>query len=94
MQGQLANLIIIYALGAISFGALAFKAHQEEKEEKAERQRRAKREADRRREMAVVGQRVRRQLTVERFEGVKRQKQPVRKFCGELATYENQSILK
>lgn len=91
MQGQLANLIIIYALGAISFGALAFKEHQYEK---AERQRKAKREADRRREMAVVGQRVRRQLTVERFECVKRQKQPVRKFCGELATYDNQSILK
>ena len=91
MAGQLANLIIIYALGAISFGVLAFKAHQEEK---AERKRRAKREAARRREMAVVGQRVRRQLTIERFEGVKRHKQPIRKFCGELATYENQSILK
>lgn len=92
MAGQLANLIIIYALGAMSFGVLAFKAHQEEK---AERQRRAKREAARRREMAVVGQRVRRQLTIERFEGVKSPKQkPIRKFCGELATYENQSIVK
>lgn len=91
MAGQLANLIIIYALGAISFGALAFKAHQDEKEE---RRRKAKRAADRRREMAIVGQRVRRQLTIERFEGVKRQKQPIRKFCGELATFENQSIVK
>lgn len=91
MAGQLANLIIIYALGAMSFGALAFKAHQDEKEE---RRRKAKRAAERRREMAVVGQRVRRQLTIERFEGVKRKKQPIRKFCGELATYENQSIVK
>lgn len=91
MSGQLANLIIIYALGAMSFGVLAFKAHQDEKEE---RRRKAKRAAERKREMAVVGQRVRRQLTIERFEGVKRQKQPIRKFCGELATFENQSILK
>lgn len=91
MAGQLANLIIIYALGAMSFGALAFKAHQDEKEE---RRRKAKRAADRRREMLVVGARVRRQLTIERFEGVKRKQQPIRKFCGELATFENQFIVK
>lgn len=91
MAGQLANLIIIYALGAMSFGVLAFKAHQEEKEE---RRRKEKRAADRKREMLVVGARVRRQLTIERFEGVKRKQQPIRKFCGELATFENQFIVK
>lgn len=91
MAGQLANLIIIYALGAFGFGAYACKINHDEKEEK---KRRAKREAQRKREMNVVGARVRRQLTIERFEGVKRQKKPIRKFCGELATYENQYIIK
>ena len=91
MQGQLVNVMIIYALFAFGFGAYACKINHDEKEEK---KRHAKREAQRKREMRVVGARVRRQLTVERFEGVAPKKKPIRKFCGELATFENQCILK
>lgn len=91
MEGQLANLITLWAMGVGVLGYITYKANELEKEEQC---RKAKREAERKREMAVVGQRVRRQLTIERFEGVKKTKQPVRKFCGVLATYENQSIVK
>ena len=91
MPGQLANLMIIYAVVAFGFGAYAAKINHDEKEEK---KRHAKREAEREREMRVVGARVRRQLTVERFEGVAPKNKPVRKFCGVLATFENQYIVK
>ena len=88
---DLANLITIWAMGVVALGYITHKANELEKEE---RRRQKKRAADRKREMAVVGQRVRRQLTIERFEGVRRTKQPIRKFCGELATFENQFIVK
>ena len=91
MQGQLFNLLLLYALAFMAFSFVTARAAELEKEEK---KRQAKREAQRKREMRVVGARVRRQLTVERFEGVAPKKKPVRKFCGVLATYDNQSIVK
>ena len=91
MQGQLFNLMLLYALAFMAFSFVTVRAAELEKEE---RKRQAKREAEREREMRIVGARVRRQLTVERFEGVAPKKKPVRKFCGVLATYENQSIVK
>lgn len=91
MQGQLVNLLLLWAMCVGVLGYITYKLDESDKEEQ---RRKAKRAVQREREMAVVGQRVRRQLTIERFEGVKRKKQPIRKFCGELATFENQSILK
>lgn len=91
MQGQLVNLLLLWAM---CVGVLWYVTHKLDEIDKEEQRRNAKRAVQREREMAVVGQRVRRQLTIERFEGVKRKKQPIRKFCGELATFENQSILK
>lgn len=91
MQGQLFNLLLLYVIALMVYSWFMFRAKELEE---AEDKRRAKREEQRRREMKVVGARVRRQLTVERFEGVAPRKKPVRKFCGVLATYENQSIVK
>lgn len=91
MDGQLTNLLVIWAMLFSTVAYLLYRAHAIEKEEL---KRKAKREAQRRREMAVVGARVRRQLTIERFDGTPRRRQPVRKFCGVLATFENQNIVK
>lgn len=90
MEGQLTSLIIIYFLLLMALRCVYKKARQMEQ---ADRER-ERREREREEEQQLIGARVRRQLTVERFEGVRARKKPVRKFCGELATFENQYIVK